>query len=222
MPRALQARGIRYSRRRAIRPAGADTSRSARRGRTPPNGILRPVSPETASAEPHAESRRPAATPPNGSGKASRPLKTRKRRNPEKARLRKNAGGGGENENMQRGHGEVWKRIRTAVQGFADLCLATRPSDQLSVPSRAADYNYNTNSNLFSFWIRPSRTGKNRSSGTRTAGRFGASGVQIYKHFQNLQNFRRTLRYFVRGFMLFRKNHLYFVKRIQRAMSPKI
>ena len=48
-------------------------------------------------------------TPPNGSGRASRPLKTRKRRNPEKARLRKNAGGG-ENENplcMQRGSCEV-------------------------------------------------------------------------------------------------------------------
>ena len=112
------------------------------------------------------------------------------------------------------------KRIRTAVQGFADLCLATRPSDQL-VPSRAADYNYNTNPTYF-LRIRPSRTGKNRSFGTRTTGRFGASGVQIYKHFQNLQNFRRTLRYFVRGFMLFRKNqYLYFVKRIQRAMSPE-
>ena len=66
-----------------------------RRDRTTPNGILRPVSPEIASAEPHAESRRPAAIPAR---RASRPLKTRKRRNPEKARLRKNAGGG-ENEN---------------------------------------------------------------------------------------------------------------------------
>lgn len=123
MPRAYKARGIRFSRRRTIRPAG-------RTHPAPP-----PPGPDAAERHPstrfarnrirgtaRGEQKTGGHPRPNGSGRASRPLKTRKKRNPEKARLRKNAGGG-ENENpLCNAEGVMRGLKRSIVLKYSCLC----------------------------------------------------------------------------------------------------
>lgn len=72
------------------------------------------------------------------------------------------------------------KRIRTAVQGFADLCLATRPSDQI-LGSRYCD-------DASCASLRRILAESRRRTGP-------VSRLQIYKHFSFLQNLSKNFRF---------------------------
>ena len=108
------------------------------------------------------------------------------------------------------------KRIRTAVQGFADLCLATRPSDQIADLSSFGTSRITNISKLRT--PLPTLLAGN-SERIRSVLR-----LQIYKHFSFLQNLSGNFRFSLKNPYLYVEFHLSFsrlgIARTRSALRP--
>ena len=108
------------------------------------------------------------------------------------------------------------KRIRTAVQGFADLCLATRPSDQIADLSSFGTSRIANISKLRT--LLPTLLAGN-SERIRSVLR-----LQIYKHFSFLQNLSGNFRFSLKNPYLYIEFHPSFScldkARIRSALRP--